>query len=404
MIARWLDPDSKETLVINGIQPTYQQLTEALKKHFKISHLSVRTVQRYVQSEKSKKKLITRRRGRLKITDQTSSLLSAKSQHATLLAQLAGEAIHLTGLNRLALHKTFSKTKTWQSFLGKQSGFFYRLQKNLDVNFLAGDKSADHPDDDLNHSLRLHQVTLQTRKGVWCVVLLGYEPRSHFLNAACYVLDQKKTDRVIILNHESTTKLMNSTPRVTSTSVDGQFNRHLPAKTLQAFVRKSLALMAFHVDTVFLSPSLGNRKDLSSQVKSALPQVNVKPLEKSYSPCIPTEAGTSIKLTSFCKQLTELIKNHNKEVAATKVQESRNRFDQYIDGIFNIRRLPSGHLSYERISDCVVLGNEEERKRDDEKRERENELAKFHKRTHSRRGAELTMKITPVHLACDIEL
>lgn len=436
LITRWLDPESPDTKVIGGVAPTFRQLAAGLSAHFKIRPLSERAVWQYVREarDSSDKNLVTRRRGRpvaekqehepalpkrprgrpKKATVRTDDGLgvepvlervkpprrpSAKTHHANFLAQLAAEAVQLTGLSPSALHQTFSGQAGWKPFLGERSGFFYRLQK-LDAKFLAADASAIRSDDDVDHSLRLHQVVLQTLDGPWCVLLFGYEPRSFFLNAACYVAHPEVSNEGAARLSGRPVKRLHPTWRASWKVEDGQAALHLPAETLLAFASETRALMAVPVDTVWLSPSLGNQAALIAQLQALAPEGRFSAIPSLHRPFILPEAGKAIRVTALCRQLEKLLNDHYQEVAFARLDEYQGRVDRLIKADFRIQTLASGRQLYRRRKRLTILGEGEDSKA---RRQYAAALVEFRQSVHERLHVKRRLSIVPVHLACDVD-
>nr|WP_314353000.1 hypothetical protein [Comamonas thiooxydans] len=436
LIARWLDPDSPDTKVIDGVAPTFKQLANALSAHFAIRTLSEAAVRQYVQSVKSKgHDLLTRSRGRpttakqlrepalpkrprgrpkkadVKIekglnieppprTENPLRRPPTKAFDATFLAQLTAEAVQLTGLSPNALHRTFSSQDTWKKFLGERSSFFYRLQKKLDAKHLAGDTSSRRPDDDTEHSLslRLHQLTLPTLEGLWCAVLLAYEPRSHFLNAACYVAHPVTTDKQARRLSGRPVKLLDTTWRPTLTTNNSQTTLHLPADALIEFVFKTRKLMAVPVDAVYLSSSLGNPAELIQQLQVRAPERHYSAIPKPHQSFIPPETGKLIRVTTLRRQLENLLNSHYREVAFAKLNEYQHRLDKLIEESFHIKKLASGRQRYKERKRFSALRESDSV---EAKRQQARAFVEFRTREKDRLHVQHRLRIVPVHLACD---
>lgn len=434
LIARWLDPDSPDTKVIDGVAPTFKQLANALSAHFAIRPLSEAAVRQYVQAVKSKgHDLATRSRGRPTTANQLSEPAlpkrprgrpkkadvkiekglniepvpraenqpqrpPTKAFDATFLAQLAAEAVQLTGLSPNALHRTFSGQDTWKSFLGERSSFFYRLQKKLDAKHLAGDTSSRRHDDDTEHSLRLHQLTLPTLDGLWCAVLLAYEPRSHFLNAACYVAHPVTTDKQARRLSGRPVKLLDTAWRPTLTTNNGQTTLHLPADALIEFVFKTRKLMAVPVDAVYLSSSLGNPAELIQQLQVRAPERHYSAIPKLHQSFMTPETGKLIRVTTLCRLLENLLDSHYREVAFAKLNEYQHRLDKLIEESFHIKRLASGRQRYEERKRFSALRESDSL---EAKRQQAKAFVKFRTSEKDRLHVQHRLRIDPVHLTCD---
>lgn len=436
LIARWLDPDSPDTKVIAGCAPTFRQLAAALSAHFKIRPLSERTIWQYVREVRDSsndKNLVTRSRGRpvakkqehepalpkrprgrprksdvradedlsvepVPETEKPPRRASAKALHATFLAQLAAEAVQLTGLSPSALHQTFNGQGGWKPFLGERSGFFYRLQK-LDAKHLAADMSALRPDDDMDHSLRLHQIVLQTLDGLWCVLLFGYEPRSHFLNAACYVAHPE-------INNEGTGRLSgrpgkkrHPTWRVSWKAEDGRTTLRLPVEAVLTFTRETRALMAVPVDTVWLSTSLGDQSELLTQLQQLEPEGQFYTIPRPHHSFIQPDASKGVRVTELCRKLGKILDQHYQAIAFTKLDEYQSRLDRLIEVAFHIQSPPSGRQIYRQRKRIVTLG-------DGGASEAKHQLAvalvAFRKSMQEHVHVKHRLAIVPVHLACNV--
>lgn len=436
LITRWLDPNSPDTKVIGGVAPTLRQLAAGLSAHFKIRPLSERAVWQYVREarDSSDKDLVTRRRGRLvadkqehepalpkrprgrpkKATVRTDDGLdvepvlergtpprrpSRKTQHANFLAQLAAEALQLTGVTPSALHQTFSGQAGWKPFLGERSGFFYRLQK-LDAKHLTADTSALRPDDDVEHSLRLHQVVLQTLDGLWCVVLFGYEPRTHFLNAACYVAHPEIGNEETCRLSGRPSKKRHPTWRVSLKEEASRTTLRLPADAVCAFARETRALMAVPVDTVWLSSSLGDQAELITLLHQLAPEWQFYRIPSLHRPFVPPEAGKAIRVTALCRQLEKLLNDHYQEVAFARLDEYQSRVDQFIEVDFRIQTLASGRQLYRQRKRRTTLGKIEASKAWSDYAAA---LVEFRKNEQERPHVKHHLQIVPVHLACDVD-
>lgn len=437
LLACWLNPDSPESMVVNGVPPSSKQLADALSKHFNIRPLSPRSVLRYVKeaSETVKNQQLSKRgrgrpansnlenpaitlkrtRGRprkvatraeedliteaVQIKRPPARSISEKAQRAKLYAQLAAEAVQLTGLSPNALHKAFSGQTTWRSFLGERSSFFYRLQKTLTANHLASDKSSLRSDADLDHSLRLHQINLHTIDGLWCAILFGYETRSHFLNAACYVTHPKTTDSPTGRLSGRPVKQFHPTWRATFTQENGQTKLHLPAETLLEFAIETRALMGVPVDTVWLSSSLGNQATLISQLQQLAPEGRFLAIRRPHQPFILPEAGKSIRVTALCRQLEAVLNSHYQEVAFAALDEYQSRIDQRIEEVFHIKKLTSGRQRYKQRNLITTLGESNASKA---RRQQAKELAEFRTSVQERLHVKHCLSIDTVHLTCDI--
>lgn len=413
LLSSWLNPRSPNTKVLDGLSPTFKQLAYWLSKHFGITpELSEGAVRRYVKELRSDDtSLETRKPGRCKTVE--SQLVTAppkrhlgrpmeadnciKAFDATFLAQLTAEAVQLTGLSPNAFYQTFSKQDTWRKFLGVRSGFFYRLQKKLDAKHLASDTSSRRPDDDVEHSLRLYQLTLRTAEEHWCAVLFAYEPRTHFLNAACYVAHPVTTDKQARRLSGRPVKLLDTTWRPTLTTNNGQTTVQLSAKALLEFAEKTSTLMAIPVGNIFLSSSLGNQEELISQLYALDPLAPFSTIPIQHQPFVLPNAGETIRVRSLCRKLEKLLNQHYEEISFAKLKKYQSDLDKAIEEFFNIKRLPSGLHDYTPLKTASAVTDEpaEDRRQIAKKyaTAREDAKERFHVKRH--------LHIAPIHLACD---
>lgn len=436
LITRWLDPDSPETRVIGGVPPTFRQLAAALSAHFKIRSLSERAVWQYVREARGSsndKNLVTRSRGRpaaekqerepaspkrprgrpkkenvrtdegLSIepvpeTAKTPRRASAKTRNSIFLAQLAAEAVQLTGLSPSALHQAFSGQAGWKPFLGERSGFFYRLQK-LDATNLTADTSALRSDDDIDHSLRLHQVALQTLDGLWCVLLFGYEPRSHFLNAACYVAHPENTNKGKGRLSGRPVKQLHPKWRAALKTENGLTMLSLPTEAILDFASQTRALMGIPVDTVWLSSSLGNQAELISLLQPLAPEARFCAIPRQHQIFIRPEAGKEIRVSALCRTLGGVLDQHYQDIAFANLDDFQKRLDQLIEVAFHIRSLPSGRQIYRQRKCLTVLGDGGA---SEARRQQAVALMAFRKSVQERLHVKHRLSVTAIHLACDV--
>jgi hypothetical protein len=436
LLSRWLDPNAEGTKVVDGVAPSLRQLALDLSAHFEIRQISERAIWTYVQEARMAAEsvnLVTRRRGRpvadkaavelvgpkrprgrprkVGVTTEnatTSDLpegtarsprrISAVSLNADYLAQLSAEALQLTGLSPSALHRTFAGKAGWGNFLGQRSGFFYRLKK-LGGELRTADTSAVRPDSDIDHSLRLHQVVLQTLDGLWCALLFSYEPRSHFLNAACYVA------------HPDTTAA--SSTRLSGRPVErlhpdwrgilglglGQINFYLPPEAILTFLNETRARMAVPVDSVWLSPSFGSQSELIAQLHALAPDGRFLSIGRQHQVFMSADAGKAIRVTALCRKLESLLGQHNQSIAYAKLDVYQARIDQLIEKAFHIRALPSGRQIFRRRKRLTLLGGRAEAEVD---REIAEALVEYRQSEGERPHTKSSMSLVPIHLACDV--
>lgn len=413
LLSSWLNPHSPDTKVIDGISPTFKQLAICLSRHFEISpELSEGAVRQYVNLLRSDGTLLeTRKPGRSTTVKPQQAPASPKRHRgrpmkadncikafdAAFLAQLTAEAVQLTGLSPNALYRTFSAQATWKRFLGERSSFFYRLQKKLDAEYLASDTSSLRPDVDIEHSLRLYQLTLRTAEEHWCAVLFAYEPRTHFLNAACYVAHPVTTDKQARRLSGRPVKLLDTTWRPTLTTNNGQTTVQLSAKALLEFADKTSTLMAIPVGNIFLSSSLGNQEELISQLYALDPLAPFSTTPIQHQPFVLPNAGETIRVRSLCRKLEKLLNQHYEEIAFAKLKKYQSDLDKAIEEFFNIKRLPSGLHDYTPLKTASAVTDEpaEDRRQIAKKyaTARVDAEERFHVKRH--------LHIVPIHLACD---
>lgn len=437
LLTRWLDPHAEGTKVVDGVAPSLRQLAADLSAHFRIRSISARAVWHYVQEARASSGdtcLVTRPRGRPSIQKQEVELagpkrprgrprridyktgatsgddidkearpksrrVSAVSQNADLLAQLAAEALQLTGMTPSTLHRTFFGMAGWDAYLGQRSGFFYRLKK-LDCPPWLADTSASRPDDDIEHSLRLHQVVLHTQDGLWCALLLGYEPRSHFLNVACYVAHPVEAAEGRSRLAGRPVKRLHRDWRCTRATEQGRIILHLPPEAILAFASETRALMAVPMDTVWLSSSLGNHATLIPQLQTLAPAGKFESLPRPHQTFVPPEAGMGMRVTTLCRILSALLDQHYQDLAYARLGAYQERGDQIIETAFHIRALPSGRQIYRQRKLPTILGESEASKA---KRELAEAFVEYRKTVSERLHVKHRLSIVPIHLPCDID-
>lgn len=407
MLSGWLNPASPNTKVIDGNTPTFKQLAVELSAHFRIRPpLSAETVRKYVNALKNDNKdLLTRKPGYRQWEKLQHESVPAKkpsvrkkSAEVTLLAEIAAEAVQLTGLSPSALHKTFSGQATWKKFFGQRSGFYYRLQKKLDAKHLAGDSSSIRPDQDFEHSLRLYQITLRTPKDTWCAVLLAYEPRTHFLNAACYVVSpttsNKQGDRLT----DSSDKQLDHLRRPILAKKNAQTSLHLPADLLSKFIFGTRELMAVPLDTVYLSTTLGNPIDLIQQLQEIAPKINFLAIPNAHFPFISQETGKLIKVRALCLLIEKLLNQHYQEAAFKKLDDYQSRLDELIKKDYLIHKMAFGRQQYKPRPYPYFQGNVFDSKEDLKKAK---EMVIYRRAHNDRLHVKRRLHITPIDLICD---
>jgi hypothetical protein len=431
----WLQAGAEGTKVIDGVPPSLQQLAKDLSAHFNIRMISARAVRSYVKEAQRAAEgaiLLIRQRGRLP-ADKTDSefvgpkrlrgrprkapeefnnpvpadiqqatvkklrKVTAASRQADLQARLAAEAMQLTGLNQNGLHEAFFGKADWDRFLGRRSGYFYRLKK-LKAK-LASDTSALRPDDDIYHSLRLHQVVLQISDDLWCVFLFGYEPRTHFLNAACYVahLDGAVTSKKALSGRPVTR--LHPTWRCTLAAGEEQIKLHLPPDAIWTFLIDTRARMAVLVDAVWLSSSLAPQAELIRQLYDFAPDGSFREMSHLHEVFVSADAGKGVRVTKLCNMLGSLLKEHNHKIAYPRLHEYQARVDLLIQKEFHIRTLPSGRQIFRRREIGVVIGDISQAIAD---RERAIALVEYRNYVAERPHKEFRLSLVPIHLGCDV--
>lgn len=410
LLSSWLNPRSPNTKVLDGLSPTFKQLAYWLSKHFGITpELSEGAVRRYVKELRSDDtSLETRKPGRCKTAE--SQLVTAppkrhlgrpmeadnciKAFDATFLAQLTAEAVQLTGLSPNAFYQTFSKQDTWRKFLGVRSGFFYRLQKKLDAKHLASDTSSLRPVDDIAHSLRLYQITLHTADQRWCAFLFAYEPRTHFVNAACYVAHQKTTGKKV---PGRPLKLLDTAQQAKLTTTNGLTTLQLPAEIFLDFAENTAALMAVPVDNIWLSSSLGSQEKLISQLSALDPSIPFEAIPIQHQPFLLPNTGDAITAKSLCQKLETLLNQHYAEKSFAELKKYQSNLDNVIAEFFSVKQHPSGRHEYKPLKrTSALIDNATE-----ERRQIAADWVKFRTDEKERLHVKRHLLIKPIHLACD---
>lgn len=442
LLVRWLDPKAVETKVLDGIAPTLRQLADALAEHFKTRKISERAVRTYVKDARASAgdtALATRPRGRLATNNEGVAFVgprrprgrpkkppvdaepiartearrrssaarppsaalrpSRATLKATYRAQLTAEALHLTGLAPSALHRLFHGKTGWGRLLGRRSGFFDRL-KRLDPRLLKADPSALRPDTDLEHSLRLHQVSLWTLDLRWCALLFAYEPRSHFMSAACFVAHEDLADagatrlpgRPVKLRHP---KWRGKLDRSTETTTF-----HLPAAAIYEFLMETRKRMAAPVDTVWLSPSLGPPDELITELQALAPEGRFHRIPRPHPSALPVATAADRRVTEICRTLTTLLDHHNRNLAYPRLGTYQTRLDQYIEPFYKIQTSRSGRQTFRRHERPFILG---ETAVQIDERERAEALVAFRKEVRERPHRRSSVAIKPIHLGCDVQ-
>lgn len=404
MLTSWLAPSSPNTKVIDDKAPSFKQLAEELSAHFKIDPpLSAEAVRKYVNALKNgNDDLRTRERGRPHNAKQQHESALAKKQpvrkksnELTLLAQLAAEAIQLTGLSPSALHEAFSYEKSpWKEFLGIRSGFFYRLQKKLNAQKPVSDTSSLRPDDDIEHSLRLYQITLHTADQRWCAFLFGYEPRTYFLNAACYVAHQKTDDK----NRPGRpVKLLATAEHAKLTTTNGFTTLQLPPEILLDFADKTCTLMGVPVDNIYLSSSLGSQEKLISQLYALDPLVLFSTIPVRHQPFLAPNAWETLPVKSLCRKLEKLLNQHYERMALPELIKYQSHLDGVIEEFFHIKRHTSGHHAYRRRKAKSVAMDEATKSR----LQQAKDWVAFRTAQNEQLHVKHHLRVAPINLACD---
>lgn len=404
LLISWLTPNTPDTKVINGVRPTFKQLANWLSTHFNIHPaLTEGAVRRYERelgdrgNDLPQSKLGRRRTANSphESAPPRKPPVSKKSDELTLLAQLAAEAIQLTGLSPSALHETFKdEKKPWNKFLGSRSGFFYRLQKKLDAKKPVSDTSSLRPDDDVEHSLRLYQITLRTADQRWCAFLFGYEPRTHFLNAACYVAHQRASGKK---GPGRPVKLLDTTEQAKLTTTNGLTSVQLPADVLLEFVFNSRELMALPVDNVYLSSTLGDQENLMSQLYALAPESPFSAILVQHHRFLAPNAGQAIPVTSLCRKIETLLNQHYEKTVFPDLIKYQSRLDEVIEEFFHIKRHTSGHHEYRRRKPTSMPMNEDERNR----LLRAKDWVAFRTEQNEQLHVKHRLRVAPINLSCD---
>lgn len=405
LLISWLTPNTPDTKVINGVRPTFKQLANWLSTHFNIyPALTEGAVRRYERelgdrgNDLPKSKLGRRRTANSphESAPPRKPPVRKKSDELTLLAQLAAEAIQLTGLSPSALHKAFSYEKSpWKEFLGIRSGFFYRLQKKLNAKKPVSDRSSVRPKDDIEHSLRLYQITLRTADHHWCAFLLAYEPRTQFLNAACYVAHQRASGKK---GPGRPVKLLGTAKHAKLTTTNGFTTLQLPPEILLDFADKTCALMGVPVDNIHLSSSLGSQEKLISQLSAQGRSVRFSAIPVQHRSFLAPNAGEALSVKSLCRKFEKLLNQHYEKMALPELIECQINLDACIEEYFEITQLPSGRQQYKEHKYPHINAEP------DESKNRRAQAAKWVAfRTNSKEQLHVKrhLRIAPIHLHCD---
>lgn len=431
LLTKWLDPNAPNTKVIDGVAPTFGQLALWLSAHFEVPAISEGTVRNYVHTliSKGNDHLKIRKRGRLTTTNKqhepvlqsgrprtpkkenlkSTKALGRKSvrreshspdPETSLQTLLAIEAIHLTGLTRSALHKTLSANDTLKKSLVCRSSFFSHLKTQLDATHLHKQKSVSRRKGDIHHSLRLHQVTLRTSDGPWCAFLFGYEPRSQFLNAACFIAHPKNFTNAAANPADGPTAQPDSSLRATLVTNNDLTALQLPAKALNSFITKTEELMALPVDTVHLSSALGSPTTLTSHLKKLAPEKHFVSSQSSHQPFtfILPDAGKSIE--ALRKQLKELLNSHHREVASMKLKKRQKSLDPHIEKFFRVELDPSDSQKHKYIAQPTPIAAERTAKKRAERLQAKKLVALRRVQANSTH-AQFRLRIPREDIVCD---
>lgn len=431
LLIQWLTPNVDGSKVIGGVPPTYREIARGLAKHFHVKKISERAAWSYMQEARISFPDITvatRLRGR-PVVDQSAALSQAQKrprgrprkppepessqtlhcEHGekvapplqVMRAKVKGawfaEAMQFIGLSPNTFHRLFADKGDWPKYLGKRSGFYYCLAALKGENFQP-DLSADRPDDDIDHSIRLYQVTLETLGGRWCAVLFGYEPRSCYVNAACYVL-QSKID---------TTGLKTGLPGRPVRTVredwpaelrkgDESVRCQLSAMTILEFAGDMRAKMAIPVDTVWLSSSLGDGSSLIAELVELEPDGRFCCLERQHMQFLRPENTSHLSPSKLCQQISSLLNAHNREVALPKLRHYRKVVDQLIETEFEILQAPSKRQTYRPKKYGARIGLSEDA-------QIAKDLVAYRQEVKANPYQGTSLKITPTYIRAEIML
>lgn len=366
----WLDPGAKCAEAGRFAGRPNKDIAVALSETFNRT-VSVRSMQRYLATaiatangEASPKDRSNRLKGRPQlrnswINERTGDSSVTIGMSHELRMALIREAMTLTHLSASALYHLLVKQQWWGPEMGKKSNF-HRLvavdgkaPKTSCLPFPTWSRN-------LAHSLILHQIVLQGGSDTFRVVLLAYDQRTGYTNAALF--------EVYFPSHLATNKQAASAvrkgrpPKLHSewiaklSHTDNYFSVKLPQDAIIELMKDTRAKMAVPIQRWVLNGSIGFDQADCQSLRKLVSQWGFELDTEVKQQHLSQQFKCSDSLTTLRKLLVDSLREQNKRSGAiqslAKVQIDNAKFiDNQNKKIKSIKllmgiahRIPLAHL------------------------------------------------------------